>query len=173
MVEQEVLVCEAQAEDAAGLSELLRLVATETEYLTRDADSPYMTLEETEAFILSRLQSRNQICLIAKVSNKVVGVLNVVAASHYRVAHIGDIFLAVGRDYWGYGVGQLLLEAVVDWAEHTPEIRRLELTVQARNKRAIHIYEKFGFSVEGIKKRGAKSKNGEFLDVYAMAKLID
>ena len=53
------------------------------------------------------------------------------------------------------------------------KIRRLELTVQARNKRAVHLYQKFGFGIEGTKKRGARTKNGEFLDVYLMAKLID
>ena len=40
-------------------------------------------------------------------------------------------------------------------------------------KRAVHLYQKFGFDIEGTKKRGARTKNGEFLDVYLMAKLID
>ena len=53
---------------------------------------------------------------------------------------------------------------MIDWADHTPEIRRLELTVQARNERAVHLYQKFGFDIEGTKKRGARTKNGEFLD---------
>jgi acetyltransferase, GNAT family len=65
------------------------------------------------------------------------------------------------------------METMIDWADHTPTIRRLELTVQARNERAVHLYQKFGFDIEGTKKRGARTKNGEFLDVYLMAKLID
>ena len=42
-----------------------------------------------------------------------------------------------------------------------------------RNERAVHLYRKFEFDIEGTKKRGARTKNGEFLDVYLMAKLID
>ena len=67
----------------------------------------------------------------------------------------------------------MLMEAALDWAEHSNTIRRLELTVQKRNKRAIHIYQKFGFEIEGLKKRGVKTKDGEFLDVCLMGKLID
>lgn len=65
------------------------------------------------------------------------------------------------------------MEVALDWAEQTPMIRRLELTVQARNSRAVHLYEKFGFKIEAAKERGAKTKDGEFLDVYLMSRLID
>ena len=50
---------------------------------------------------------------------------------------------------------------MIDWANHTPTIRRLELTVQARNERAAHLYQKFGFDIEGTKKRGARTKKTE------------
>ena len=52
-------------------------------------------------------------------------------------------------------------------------IRRLELTVQARNERAVHLYQAFGFEIDGVQKRGAYLTEGEFLDVYLMGKLID
>lgn len=173
MVEADVWVEEAQLDDAQGLADLLEQVAGETSFLTRDDDSPQMTVEQVADFIESRLYSDNQICLVAKVSDQVVGVLNVLAHNHTRVNHIGDIFIAIKKDYWGYGLGSLLMEAVVDWASQSGVIGRLELTVQARNERAIKLYQKFGFEIEGTKKRGAKTKNGEFLDVYLMAKLID
>ncbi|MDQ0223100.1 GNAT family N-acetyltransferase [Streptococcus moroccensis] len=173
MAEAEVIFKEAQLEDAAGLAQLLMDVATESEFLTRDDDSPYMTAEETAGFIKNRLASPNQICLIAKVDSRVVGVLNIAAASYTRVNHIGDIFIAIAKDFWGYGLGQILMEEAIDWAEHSGIIRRLELTVQARNERAVHLYQKCGFRIEGTKERGAKTKNGEFLDVYLMGKLID
>lgn len=61
---------------------------------------------------------------------EIVGVLNVSAESSSQVSHIGEVFLAVSKDYWGYGLGQMLMEATLDWAEHSNTIRRLELTVQ-------------------------------------------
>lgn len=173
MAEQELLIEEAQVEDAASLAQLLRDVPAESDFLSQDETSPYLTAQELETYILKVLGSVNQLCLVAKVGSQVIGVLNVVADQVSKTSHIGDIFIAVSKPYWGYRIGQLLMETMIDWADHTPEISRLELTVQARNQRAVHLYQKFGFEIEGTKKRGAKTKNGEFLDVYLMAKLID
>ena len=44
------------------------------------------------------------------------------------------------------------------------------LTVLANNPRAIALYEKLGFTHEGVK-RQAQYKAGKFLDVVMMAKL--
>lgn len=173
MAEQEVVICEAQLEDASGLAKLLAQVTAETDFITSDDEESQMTVEEAMSFIQSRQLSDNQICLVAHVGNELVSVLNIAAASSGSVSHIGDIFVAVAKKYWGYGLGQFLMEAAIDWAEHSGIIRRLELTVQKRNEKAVHIYEKFGFRVEGIKERGARTKDGEFLDVYLMSKLID
>jgi len=49
----------------------------------------------------------------------------------------------------------------------------LELSVQVRNERAVHLYKDLGFEIEGLQKRGAYLKEGIFLDVYLMGKLID
>lgn len=172
MAEQEVVVCEAMPEDAKGLSELLKVVTEESDFITKSQET-FLSEDDAERFILKQLETLNQICLLVKVGNEVVGVLNIASSDSYQEDHIGDLFIAIKKAYWGYGLGHLLMEAAVDWAEHTPEIRRLELTVQVRNERAVHLYETIGFTIEGVKKRGAKTKNGEFLDVYAMAKLID
>ncbi|MGT2743240.1 GNAT family N-acetyltransferase [Streptococcus plurextorum] len=173
MIEQEVVIEEAQALDAQGLAEIMSLVQEESDFLTRDSDSPDMTVEEAGLFIDKQASATNAICLLAKIGTTVIGVLNVSAGNFTRIDHIGEIFLAVRKDYQGYGVGKFLMEALIDWAENTPHIRRLELTVQARNSKAVHLYKKYGFDIEATKKRGAKTKEGEFLDVYAMARLID
>jgi acetyltransferase, GNAT family len=49
----------------------------------------------------------------------------------------------------------------------------LQLSVQKRNEAAIHLYSKFGFVTEGLQERGAYLKEGIFLDVYLMGRLID
>ncbi|MFC5632106.1 MULTISPECIES: GNAT family N-acetyltransferase [Streptococcus] len=173
MAEQELIICEAQLEDAKSLSEVLKLVQEETDFLTRDSDSPAMSAEQAEIFIDSQLQKENAICFVAKLGSQVVGVLNVSAGTFAKTNHIGEVFIAVKKTYQSYGIGSFLMEALIDWAEHTSAIRRLELEVQVRNDKAVGLYQKFGFVIEGTKQRGAKTKNGEFLDVYAMAKLID
>ena len=170
MAEQEVIVEEAQFSDAKALVDLLSQVSQETDFVVAET---ILSQEDMEIFLERHLESVNEICLVVRVGKELVGVLNVSSTSSPQTNHIGDIFIAVQEKYWGYGLGSLLMEVALDWACHTPVIRRLELTVQARNSRAVHLYEKFGFKIEATKERGAKTKDGEFLDVYLMSRLID
>ena len=170
MAEQEVIVEEAQLSDAKALVDLLSQVSQETDFVVAET---ILSQEDMEIFLERHLESINEICLVVRVGKELAGVLNVSSVSSPQTNHIGDIFIAVQEKYWGYGLGSLLMEVALDWACHTPVIRRLELTVQARNSRAVHLYEKFGFKIEATKERGAKTKDGEFLDVYLMSRLID
>lgn len=42
---------------------------------------------------------------------------------------------------------------MIEWARGTGIIRRMELEVFTHNERAIHVYEKLGFLVEGTKEQ--------------------
>lgn len=170
MAEQEVIVEEAQLSDAKALVDLLSQVSQETDFVVAET---ILSQEDMEIFLERHFESVNEICLVVRVGKELAGVLNVSSTSSPQTNHIGDIFIAVQEKYWGYGLGSLLMEVALDWACHTPVIRRLELTVQDRNSRAVHLYEKFGFKIEATKERGAKTKDGEFLDVYLMSRLID
>ncbi|MCO4635254.1 acetyltransferase, GNAT family [Streptococcus infantarius subsp. infantarius] len=170
MAEQEVIVEEAQLSDAKALVDLLSQVSQETDFVVAET---ILSQEDMEIFLERHLESVNEICLVVRVGKELAGVLNVSSTSSPQTNHIGDIFIAVQEKYWGYGLGSLLMEVALDWACHTPVIRRLELTVQDRNSRAVHLYEKFGFKIEATKECGAKTKDGEFLDVYLMSRLID
>ncbi|NLF74978.1 MAG: GNAT family N-acetyltransferase [Chloroflexi bacterium] len=59
-------------------------------------------------------------------------------------AHVTDV--AVARDYQAQGIGQLLMEYAERWARDHDRAR-LTLWVAESNQRAIHVYEKAGFSV--------------------------
>lgn len=51
-------------------------------------------------------------------------------------------------------------------------IKRLELTVQARNERAIKLYQDFEFEIEGVKKRALRLDDGRYIDLLMMSKWI-
>ena len=170
MAEQEVIVEEAQLSDTKALVDLLSQVSQETDFVVAET---ILSQEDMEIFLERHLESVNEICLVVRVGKELAGVLNVSSSDSPQTNHIGDIFIAIRKKYWGYGLGSLLMEVALDWACHTPMIRRLELTVLARNSRAVHLCGKFGFKIEATKERGAKTKDGEFLDVYSMSRLID
>ena len=66
----------------------------------------------------------------------------------------------------------MMLEELLIWAKENGVFFRLELDVQSRNERAVHLYQKMGFQIEATMKRGARKETGEFLDVYKMSLLL-
>lgn len=54
-------------------------------------------------------------------------------------------------------------------ADNWLNLLRLELYVYADNAAAIHLYNKFGFEIEGTH-RAHSLRNGVFIDTYSMAR---
>ena len=150
MAEQELVIEEAQREDAASLACLLETVALESDFLAQDRSS-ILSAEQLATYIEGHQHRLNEICLVAKLGHEVIGVCNVTSDQDTKTSHIGDVFIAVSKPYWGNGVGQFLMETMIDWTDHTPAIRRLELTVQARNERAVHLYQKFDLTLKALR----------------------
>lgn len=173
MTEQEIIFEEASASDATALVAFMNQVLMETDYLVSPEQSFQLTVAETEVFLAKSQQEPDQLCLLAKLGGEIIGLINVKAQVPYRISHIGDIFMVVRKDYWGYGIGRILLEESITWACEMGLLKRLELTVQVRNKRAVRLYQGCGFDIEGIQKRGARTDEGEWLDLYYMGRLID
>ena len=173
MAELELVIREAEPQDAKSLIDFLNQVGQESDYMTLDDAGILMTEEQMSSFIEHQAASDNQIYLIALLDDAIAGLVSITDDFHERIRHIGQIFIVVKRAFWNQGIGKFLLEEAIDWAENSGVIRRLELTVQVRNERAVHLYQAFGFEIEGIQKRGAYLAEGKFLDVYLMGKLID
>jgi RimJ/RimL family protein N-acetyltransferase len=58
-----------------------------------------------------------------------------------------------------------------EWAKQQ-HIHRLELTVMTHNIAGIALYKKQGFAIEGTKRQSLLI-NGQFIDEFYMAKLLD
>ena len=172
-MEYELLIREAEPNDAAELVAFLNRVSLETDFTSLDGDGILLTGEEMEVFLNKQASSDNQITLLAFLNDKIAGLVNITADQRKRVRHIGDLFIVIGKRYWNNGLGSLLIEEAIEWAQASGILRRLQLTVQTRNQAAVHLYQKPGFVIEGRQERGADIEEGKFIDVYLMGKLID
>ena len=127
MAEYELVIEEAQRDDSVSLAKLLKTVALESDFLAQDVRSSVLNAEQLASYIDSRQSVPNEICLVAKLNHEVIGVCNVTSDQDTKTSHIGDVFIAVAKPYWGNGIGQFLMEIMIDWANNTPAICRLEL----------------------------------------------
>lgn len=170
--EVELMIREAEPLDAADLVAFLDQVGQETDFMTLDEEGIGLTASEMALFIERQAQSDNQLYLLAVLDGVIAGVLSITADQHKRVRHIGDLFIVVAKPYQNQGIGRILLEEALEWAEnYSQTIARLQLTVQKRNEAAVHLYMDMGFVLEGVQERGAYV-NDEFVEVYLMGKLI-
>jgi RimJ/RimL family protein N-acetyltransferase len=96
--------------------------------------------------------------------------LAVEVAQFRRARHVGYLVLGVDAEYSGKGTGAALLAAAIAEASGRG-LRRLEFTVMTDNFRALHLYLRSGFEVEGLR-RQAMLRQGRLVDEYFMAGLL-
>jgi putative acetyltransferase len=101
---------------------------------------------------------------------QIIGMIGLVVAANPRTRHCGSIGIMVHKDYQNQGVGSALMKTVMDLADNWLMLIRTELGVYTDNANAIHLYEKFGFKPEGIK-RMAAVRNGEYVDELMMGRI--
>jgi len=129
---------------------------------------PFRSVEERRERLGQRSPDDHR--LVAEVDGRVVGMLGLHLAGNPRLRHVAHIGMGVHDDFQGQGVGAALMDAMVDLADNWLNLRRIELHVYTDNARAIHLYKKFGFVIEGTA-RDFAFRNGAFVDAYMMARV--
>lgn len=158
---------------AAGYITLIKSVLREnppvdTPYAPDEFDPP---VEAIQARIAQVATLENSVFLIAENNNKVIGALTCGGGSIKADFHRTELGVYVAKSWRDKGVGSALMARAIEWAQTSPVIQRVELEVFAANDRAIHVYEKFGFEREGVK-RGLYRRGGQLLDMLIMARLF-
>ena len=107
--------------------------------------------------------------IVAVLDGQIVGSAGIMQNKGRR-RHVGDVGIAVHDDFRGRGIGSILLAVLTDAADNWLDLKRLELTVYVDNEPAIRLYQKFGFEVEGTRRKDV-FRDGQYVDSYAMARL--
>ncbi|MCJ7625285.1 MAG: GNAT family N-acetyltransferase [Anaerolineaceae bacterium] len=168
----DIIIREAKPRDAAQLLAFVEALAAET-----DIDVPLepgefnLTIEEEEKILKGYAESKNSVFLVAETDGKIIAELTCRGSKPKALRHVAYLGMSVSREWRGQGVGTALMEKLVHWARENGVIKRIELNVYARNKVGIHLYEKFGFVIEGCR-RNAIYQGGKYLDDLVMALLI-
>ena len=109
--------------------------------------------------------------LVAVIEDRVVGLASVdMFPNKPRRHHAGEIGISVHEEWQGKGVGAALMRALIELADNWLNLTRLELEVYADNHAAIHLYERFGFEVEGTLRQHA-FRDGKYIDSKVMGRL--
>ncbi|QFU21564.1 GNAT family N-acetyltransferase [Shewanella eurypsychrophilus] len=110
--------------------------------------------------------------LVAVIDGVVAGQIGMEVMTNPRRKHVANIGMAVDEKFQGLGVGEAMVNAVVDLAHNWLAIRRIELEVYTDNHVAIALYKRNGFIIEG-EARDYAFRDGEYVDAFIMANLKD
>jgi ribosomal protein S18 acetylase RimI-like enzyme len=108
---------------------------------------------------------------IAVVDQQVVGWCNIGKNNRPIFEHDGVLGMGVVAEYRGQGIGEALMSVALTKAKEKG-LTRVSLSVREPNKRAIALYDKFGFVREGLHKR-AVCLDGVYEDEISMALLFE
>ena len=164
-VRPSIAVRRAEPEDY----ELVCEVFTDEAAYTGTLQVPFPSRERWKKFMSD--PDPNDYLLIAFVDGEVAGHagLHPVGRSPRR-AHARMLGMAVQKRFHGQGVGHALMQALVDLADKWLPVTRIELTVFVDNERAIALYRKFGFEIEGTHRQYGL-RDGKYVDTYAMGRI--
>lgn len=151
---QTVLVRSALEEDAAALLQYLREITAETPFLLREPEEVTMTLEQEKAFIHQTLAGT---CSFAP------------AGPFRRYTHRCEIAIALYQDFCGHGIGEKLMELLLEQAR-AAGFEQAELEVVSDNKAALTLYQKLGFVSYGMFPHNMKYADGQYASATWMMK---
>lgn len=142
---QELIISKAQVTDAGKIIEYLNIVGGESDNLLFGKNEFHMTVEDEERFIENLSGSRVSALFIGKINGEIACVGSMMSPGRKRIAHGADLAISVKKQYWGVGVGSLLMSAIIDFAKENKQTEILHLGVRADNEAAIGLYKKMGF----------------------------
>lgn len=162
----------AQPADAAALIDFVQDLAAEPNADIALSPGEFtLTVEQERAILEEYAAAENSVYLVAECEQEIVGILNCKGGTRRATRHTTILSMSIRANRRNQGVGSALLARAVAWAEASTVVKRIELAVFARNAAARHLYEKFGFEVEGRRQR-ALFRDGAYHDDLIMARLL-
>ncbi|HWT75438.1 MAG TPA: GNAT family N-acetyltransferase [Mobilitalea sp.] len=155
--------------DAAELSALRVTIDGETEFLDREEGEDFIGPEGFIRIIAEDLLSDASLFLIAETEGKIIGYSRCVGNKLNRFKHKAEFGICISKEYWGHGIGKVLLETIINWADNK-EIEKLTLTVVQTNTKAISLYKKYGFTQEGLLVKDRIHKDGNYYNTMIMGR---
>lgn len=162
-----IVIRPAREDDAAALLALRRLLYEETSNLLYEPGEYRATIDDERDGIARTDKQPNSLCLVADDQGQLVGFLFALGGQVHRRRHAATLALGVRRSHWGRGIATALLQEALAWSRGAG-LTRVELTVHTSNERAVALYRRCGFAIEGTR-CASLCVDGRYVDEYLMS----
>ncbi|WP_241657837.1 GNAT family N-acetyltransferase [Anaerobacillus alkaliphilus] len=128
------------------------------------------TPQEEQAFI-SEMKEKDNMYTVIQVENRVVGISRLIRGELEMKQHVALFRTWLASEAQGKGIGSKIMEYTLSWAE-IHKLHKVVLTVFSGNMVATKLYQKYGFTIEGIQKEQVML-NGEYQDEIYMGYFVN
>ena len=129
-------------------------------------EEPYNSMTYLEKMYEKSIENNDVRQFIIKKGKEKIGYVGIYSIDPiHRKAEYG---IMIDPQHQGCGYASIATKLAIDYAFATLNLHKLYLIVDCMNEKAIHVYEKMGFKVEGVLKE-EYFVNGSFHDVSIMS----
>ncbi|QDQ02653.1 GNAT family N-acetyltransferase [Lysinibacillus fusiformis] len=155
--------------DARALSTLRVQIDGETENLDREKGEAFIDTKGFQQLIKADTEHPRNLFLVAIVNDKIIGFSRCEGFELKRLSHKVEFGVGVLKEFWGYGIGKNFLKQSIAWADAN-DIKKMALHVLETNEKAIVLYEKLGFEIEGLLKNDKRLSDGNYYNTVVMGR---
>ncbi len=167
---QVITIRPAQQNDSCAILDTVRSNAMERSYVLMEQ---YGKDVESEKEYIGELDSKKNLLIVSVSGDEVVGCLAALQADAGRrpeTSHILHVGLHLKEAFRGLGIGRYLLEYGIDWAREA-QFKRLEANIFTTNKRSLSMFQKCGFTEEGVRQNRIRIGR-DFISEVLMGKML-
>ncbi len=162
----------AEAKDAQGMLDYLRISSGETPFLLRNPDEVTLTVEGEESFLENKRNTPRELMMVADVDGALAGNCGIITNGDLRrVYHRCGFAIALLKNYWHLGIASSMMTYAFELAKEMG-YEQVELEVVEGNERAKALYEHLGFQETGKHLHALKYDDGNYRDEYTMVKFL-
>lgn len=155
--------------DAEKFLELSKKI-DESNFMLYEPGERTTTIDEQREILKGIVGDPQSIIFVAEVNGSLVGFIKAFGGKVNRNKHSAYLVLGVLSEFQGQGIATKLFHEIFIWAKEK-QMTRLELTVIKNNMKALNLYKKMGFVVEGEKVHSLMI-NGSPVNEYYLFKLL-
>ncbi|MET3728599.1 RimJ/RimL family protein N-acetyltransferase [Fictibacillus halophilus] len=160
---EEIILRPVEEKDAADITQHIEAIVKAGRYLQKE--ELHSVSEEIE--FIHEVKRKGNLYTAVERNGKVVGIARVLKGELQMKKHTGVFRTWIHPEAQGLGIGKELLAHTLRWGENN-NLHKIWLTVFSGNEKAVKVYEKAGFIIEG-KQRDQVIIEGEYEDEYFMA----
>ncbi len=157
-----VVVRQAEEKDIEGVIGVMDSVAFEG----------YMPAERLsnlqKELIAKSIKEKTGLFAVAEIHGRIVGECSLHPKQFMsKSRHIVELGINIKKGFREIGIGNVMMDYMISWAKKKG-FEKISLSVFSTNQRAVNIYKKFGFRIEGVKRKEFKI-GGDYVDEILMA----